>query len=57
LSEDRAMKVAAFLVDVGEIDATRVSSQGFGKERPVASNETKEGRAANRRVEIQILND
>jgi outer membrane protein OmpA-like peptidoglycan-associated protein len=51
------MKVAAFLVDVGGIDATRVSSQGFGKERPVASNETKEGRAANRRVEIQILNN
>jgi len=57
LSKERAMKVAAFLVDVGGIDATRVSSQGFGKERPVASNETKEGRAANRRVEIQILNN
>ncbi len=57
LSKERAMKVAAFLVDVGEIDATRVSSEGFGKERPVASNETKEGRAANRRVEIQIINN
>ena len=57
LSKERARKVAAFLVDVGEIDASRVSSQGYGKERPVASNETKDGRAANRRVEIQIIND
>jgi len=57
LSEARANKVANFLVEIGEIDATRVSSQGFGEERPVASNETKEGRTANRRVEIQILNN
>lgn len=57
LSEERAGKVADFLVEIGEIDAARVSSQGFGEERPVASNETKEGRTANRRVEIQIIND
>jgi len=57
LSEERAKKVAGFLVDIGEIDAARVTSQGFGKERPVASNETKEGRSANRRVEIQILDN
>jgi len=57
LSKDRASKVANFLIEVGEIDADRVSSQGFGKEQPVASNETKEGRAANRRVEIQIINN
>jgi outer membrane protein OmpA-like peptidoglycan-associated protein len=57
LSKERASKVADFLVEVGEIDATRVTSEGFGKERPVASNETKEGRAANRRVEVQIINN
>jgi outer membrane protein OmpA-like peptidoglycan-associated protein len=57
LSEERAAKVAAFLVEVGGVDATRISSQGFGEERPVASNETKEGRTINRRIEIQIINN
>ena len=57
LSKDRASKVADFLVEIGEIDGSRVSSEGYGKERPVASNETKDGRAANRRIEVQIVNN
>jgi chemotaxis protein MotB len=34
----------------------RVSFEGYGESRPVASNETKEGRAKNRRIEILIIN-
>jgi outer membrane protein OmpA-like peptidoglycan-associated protein len=57
LSQARADKVAKFLVDVGGVDPQKIEAKGFGEERPVASNDTKEGRAANRRVEILILNE
>jgi OOP family OmpA-OmpF porin len=57
LSQARAEKVARFLVDVGGIERARVHPQGFGETRPVASNDTMEGRAANRRVEILIVNE
>jgi outer membrane protein OmpA-like peptidoglycan-associated protein len=56
LSEDRAAKVAKFLTEVGGIAANRITVYGYGESRPVASNETVEGRAANRRVEILIEN-
>ncbi len=56
LSKARAANVAKFLIDVGNIAADRVTASGYGEERPVASNETAEGRAANRRVEILINN-
>jgi|TARA_Y100000766_G_C18913680_1_gene609743 outer membrane protein OmpA-like peptidoglycan-associated protein len=56
LSEARALTVADFLVKVGKFDALRMESEGFGKEKPVATNETAEGRAQNRRVEILIIN-
>lgn len=51
LSERRAHAVRDYLVASG-IDAARVSVKGFGKTKPVASNETEAGRAENRRVEI-----
>ena len=51
LSGRRAAAVAAYLVGTG-IPATRLSSVGFGSERPVASNDSQGGRAQNRRVEI-----
>jgi len=54
LSERRASTVANYLVMRG-VSATRVRSQGFGETMPVASNETMEGRARNRRVEIKIM--
>lgn len=57
LSEARAEKVALFLNQVGNIPIERIEFQGFGKQKPVLSNETSEGRAANRRVEILIIND
>ena len=56
LSQQRADNVAKFLVEVGGISASRIMATGYGSERPVASNETPEGRAANRRVEILIRN-
>lgn len=56
LSQQRADHVAKFLTEVGGISASRIIATGYGKERPVASNETAEGRAANRRVEILIRN-
>jgi len=55
LSSARAMSVLHYLVDERGIDAERVSAIGCGEHRPVASNDTKEGRQLNRRVEIVIL--
>jgi outer membrane protein OmpA-like peptidoglycan-associated protein len=40
-----------YLVAKG-IDRSRIVARGYGMERPVASNETAEGRASNRRVEV-----
>jgi OOP family OmpA-OmpF porin len=52
LSEERAQAVMDYLVKNG-IDPQRVSSTGYGLTRPVASNDTDEGRAKNRRVELR----
>lgn len=54
LSQGRVESVMKFLVD-GGIDASRLSATGFGENRPIASNETEKGRAANRRVEFVII--
>ncbi|MCE8039206.1 MAG: OmpA family protein [Halomonadaceae bacterium] len=51
LSERRANSVRNFLVSRG-IAENRMTTRGFGEERPVATNDTDEGRAQNRRVEI-----
>lgn len=56
LSQQRSEKVAQFLAQVGRISPKRIEHKGFGESRPVASNETDEGRASNRRVEILIKN-
>jgi putative exosortase-associated protein (TIGR04073 family) len=53
LSVARAAAVSRFLVAEG-VDASRIDTAGYGASRPVASNETPEGRQLNRRVEIQI---
>lgn len=54
LSERRAKAVADALVRDYGIDAGRVSSVGYGEERPLADNNTAEGRAQNRRVTAEI---
>lgn len=53
LSERRANSVQGYLIDHG-VDASRLSTVGFGEGRPIASNETRDGRALNRRVELQV---
>ncbi|MCM1320797.1 MAG: OmpA family protein [Bacteroides sp.] len=55
LSKERADAVASFLVQIGVKDMYHVFSQGFGAEKPIAPNDTEDGRARNRRVEITIL--
>jgi OOP family OmpA-OmpF porin len=54
LSEQRAESVRRYLVN-GGIEAGRISTEGFGESRPVASNQTADGRAQNRRVELRVL--
>jgi outer membrane protein OmpA-like peptidoglycan-associated protein len=53
LSQRRALSVANYLSGQG-VDQRRFAVTGFGETRPVASNATAEGRAQNRRVEIQL---
>ncbi|MCO5976656.1 OmpA family protein [Ideonella sp. NS12-5] len=54
LSVKRADSVKAYLVSKG-IEKTRVYTEGKGEKQPVASNKTAEGRAKNRRVEIEVV--
>ena len=44
-----------FFIDVGGIDPARLSAVGYGEYRPIATNETPEGRARNRRVDVVLL--
>jgi chemotaxis protein MotB len=55
LSSARAMSVLHYLVDKKGVSPERVAAIGYGEYRPVASNDAKEGRKQNRRVEIVIL--
>ena len=56
LSQERAASVREFLISKG-IPATRLTSQGYGESRPIASNNTSKGRQQNRRVEISLDKD
>ena len=53
LSEERALSIVNFLISNG-IDSSRLTSVGFGETSPVASNETDQGMAQNRRVEVKL---
>lgn len=53
LSLNRADAVKAMLVSDG-IGADRITTQGYGQDRPVATNDTEEGRAKNRRTELTV---
>jgi OmpA-OmpF porin, OOP family len=55
LSERRAASVRDYLVKNG-VSADRLATEGFGFEKPVASNKTKAGRAKNRRIDFRPLN-
>jgi OOP family OmpA-OmpF porin len=54
LSVRRSESVKAYLVSKG-IEANRVYTEGKGEKQPVADNRTAEGRAKNRRVEIEVI--
>jgi outer membrane protein OmpA-like peptidoglycan-associated protein len=54
LSENRIQSVKAYLVAQG-IDAARMTAKGYGKSKPIAPNDTEEGRQQNRRVEFAIV--
>lgn len=56
LSERRARSVSNYLVEQG-VDAGLINASGRGESQPIASNETREGRARNRRVEIEIKSE
>jgi outer membrane protein OmpA-like peptidoglycan-associated protein len=53
LSEERAKAVGNYLVQKG-IDKSRISCKGYGSSRPIAGNNTEDGRYKNRRVEIIV---
>ena len=55
LSTDRANSVLMYFEDMKEIDPKKLMATGYGKNYPVADNDTPEGRRKNRRVEMMIL--
>jgi len=54
LSMLRAQKIKAMLAAEG-VEKSRIEANGYGQEKPLASNDTEEGREKNRRVEVKVL--
>ena len=55
LSQQRAEAVRAYFVANGTVTYDEISAIGYGSEQPLASNETAEGRAINRRIDVVIM--
>ena len=55
LSEKRAFAVMQYLRQEMQIPADKIKAVGYGSERPIASNQTSEGRAKNRRIDLLIM--
>lgn len=55
LSLKRAESVRDWMRDTGDVPESCFAVQGYGESRPVATNDTAEGRALNRRVEISLV--
>jgi OOP family OmpA-OmpF porin len=55
LSQRRAEAVKAYLISKG-VSASNLTAKGYGKAKPIVSNDTAEGRAQNRRVEFEVTN-
>jgi len=56
LSKDRAESVKAYLVK-NKIAENRIITKGFGADKPIADNDTQEGRQQNRRTEVKIIKE
>ena len=56
LSDNRAKSVSQYIISKG-IASSRIVSQGYGETKPVAGNDTDDGRQLNRRVEFKIMKD
>lgn len=54
LSNERATAIQSMLV-AGGVEADRITTAGYGQDKPVASNDTEEGKARNRRTELVVL--
>ena len=54
LSERRAYAVVDYMIRNGNVDSSRLSAVGYGLSKPVASNDTEEGKARNRRIEFTV---
>lgn len=57
LSASRAINVAKYFIEKHSIQPGRIATTGYASYKPVASNDTPEGRSKNRRVDIVILNE
>jgi chemotaxis protein MotB len=55
LSTSRATHIVAYLIEKHGMDARRLAAAGYGEHHPIDSNDTAEGRARNRRVDIIVL--
>lgn len=55
LSSERALNFMKILLQNKKLDPARFSAVGFGEYRPIASNDSNEGRAKNRRVEVSVI--
>jgi chemotaxis protein MotB len=55
LSAARATSIVRYLQDTVGVDPRRLSAVGFGPNRPLDTNDSPEGRARNRRIEIKLL--
>ncbi len=55
LSQDRANAVKAYLIK-NNTDEGRITTEGFGSDKPIANNKTAAGRSKNRRVEMKLKN-
>jgi len=55
ISEKRAESVKKYLMDKFNISGDRMTTKGYGSQKPIADNKSKEGRAKNRRVEFRVI--
>jgi outer membrane protein OmpA-like peptidoglycan-associated protein len=55
ISEKRAESAKKYLMDKFNIPADRMVTKGYGSQKPIADNKSKEGRAKNRRVEFRVI--